>query len=64
MHFCENTATMDRSETEQASDLQAAVIKLKALLSAGLPMEQAMQVPDEAEPAYRLAVGLWFGMEA
>lgn len=44
--------------------LLAAVRLLKERLSAGLPMEQAvLSTGEEVDPAYRLAVELWFAMD-
>jgi hypothetical protein len=44
--------------------LLAAVQLLKERLYAGLPMEQAMlSTGEEVDPAYRLAVKLWFDMD-
>lgn len=58
-------ATLEESQaTGNVSGLEAAVQRLKARLSAGLPMEQAMVSAGEGiDSEYRCAVELWFGME-
>lgn len=45
------------------SELGAAAGRLRARLSAGLPMEQAMLVTEDMDPADKRAVELWFGMD-
>jgi hypothetical protein len=50
--------------SQGANALLAAVQRLKERLSAGLSMEDALlSSKEDSDPAYKLAVKLWFEME-